>query len=135
MGKAVYSAGQVVSGDYQGKNVYRKSSTEYIIVSRDEGGKLIVGGLLPTSYSTLAVISKETVARYEEVSASGRRTDPNAVVEGLVWFGPVGALLGAVAGQQAGTTDVAIYFKNGEKSLLQMSTQSWQELKRALFQF
>lgn len=135
MGKSIYRIGTVLQGDYNGKNIYKKDDDSLIIVSDDEFGKIIVHSLFPTRYTTLKTISKDTVERYEDISSSERGANPSAVADGLLWLGPVGGLLGAVASQST-DYDIAVYFKDGTKSLIRMfSSSSYQELKKILFKF
>ena len=90
--------------------------------------------MFPTRYSILKEISKTTVDHYEDVSAIETGADASAVAKGLFLAGPVGGLLGAAASKSA-TYDLAIYFKDGEKSLIRiLSSGSYQELKRILFE-
>lgn len=84
MGQTVNRVGIVIEGDYLGKSVYKRDDSSFIIISNDENGKIIIKSLFPTVYSTLKVISKETISSYKLVTSS----------------------------------DIAIYFKNGEKSLI-----------------
>ena len=135
MGQSVYRAGVVLEGNYKGKSVYLNDDSSFIIVSNDENGKIIIKSLFPTRYEILKTISKGTVDRYQEVSATTRGADPSAVATGAFWLGAAGALIGAAASQSA-TIDVAIYFKNGEKSLIRFtSADAYQKLKAMLFTF
>lgn len=135
MGKSVYRAGVVVDGDYKNLNVYKQDNNSFIIVRNDENGKIIVNSLFPTNFTVVKVISKATVDRYEELSASKQGADLGAVAKGLFWLGPVGGLLGAATSQST-SFDIAVYFKNGEKSLIRiLDSTYYQELKRILFSF
>lgn len=134
MGKTIWSAGQVVKGDYEGRYVYKQDDSSYIIVSGDDNGKIVQGFLLSTPYQKLKVISSQTVDHYEEAGSVKKGPDVGAVANGLFWLGPVGGVLGAVASQSS-TTDIAVYFKDGKKSLLKLNASAAQELKRILFSF
>lgn len=133
MGKSIYRCGVVINGDFSGKSVYKNDSNSYIIISNDENGKIIVNSLFPTHFSILQVISKDTVERYEEVSSSKNGADASAIAKGLFWAGLAGGLLGAASSQSA-SFDIAIYFKNGKKSLIRINnSSSYQDLKSILF--
>ncbi|MBQ2661929.1 MAG: hypothetical protein IJF80_04655 [Clostridia bacterium] len=133
MGKAIYRAGVVVSGNYSGRNIYKYDDSSFMIVSNDENGKIIINSLFPTNYLKLKEISRSTVERFEDVSSSQTGANPSAIAKGLFWAGPVGGLLGAAASQSA-TFDLAIYFKDGTKSLIRiLNSTNYQELKSALF--
>lgn len=106
MGKSIYRAGVVLGGDFNGKSIYKYDDNKFIIISNDENGKIIINSLFPTRYSTLKDISKSTVERYEDISSTGG-------------FIP--------------TYDMAIYFKDGQKSLVRLNSSSYQMIKQILF--
>lgn len=134
MGKSIYRAGVIVNGDYNGKSVYKYDDNSFIIVSNDENGKIIINSLFPTQYSILKEISIKTVDHYEDVSTSKTGADTSAIAKGLFWAGPVGGLLGAAATSQSATYDMAIYFKDGKKSLIRiLNSTNYQEIKSILF--
>lgn len=133
MANSINRAGYVLSGDFSGKNIYVNDDSSFIIVSNDVNGKIVLNGLFPTSYRILKTISASTVDSYEDVSSASQGADPTAVAKGLFWLGPVGGLLGVAASQSA-TYDIAIYFNDGQKSLIRiLSATSYQQLKRILF--
>lgn len=133
MGKSIYRVGVVISGNYSGKNIYKYTDSSFMIVSNDENGKIIINSLFPTDYYKLKEISAATVDHFEDVSSSQTGANPSAIAKGLFWAGAVGGLLGAAASQSA-TYDLAIYFKDGTKSLIRiLNSTSYQELKSILF--
>ena len=104
MGKSYYRHGTVLNGDYAGKNVYIFTDAGICILSNDENGKIIVKSLFPTRFSVLCTISNDSVLKHEIVS------------------------------QGKNTYDIAIYFKDGKKSLIRLfSSMAYQELCRTLF--
>lgn len=134
MGKAIYKVGTVISGDYNGKNIYKKDNNSFMIVSNDEYGKIITNSLLPTHYSILKELSKATVDHYVDVSTAKQGADTSAIANGLFWAGAIGGLIGAATTSQSATYDMAVYFKNGEKSLIRIeNSNSYQDLKGILF--
>lgn len=136
MGKSIYRAGVVINGDFEGKSVYKHDDNSFVVVSNDENGKLIINSLFPTHYSILKEISGNTVDHYEDISCSKTGADVSAIAKGLFWAGPIGGLLGAAATSQSATYDLAIYFKDGKKSLIRIfNSVSYQEIKRILFVF
>lgn len=106
MGQSVYRNGTVLKGDYEGKNIYFLPDRGISILSEDENGKIIVKSFFPTVFTVLHVISTETVERHEIVS------------------------------QAWNSYDIAIYFKDGKKSLIRLlSSWAFQEFQRILFEF
>lgn len=133
MGDWYYRDGFVVSGDYSGLSVYRQDNFSFVIVSNDENGKIKINSIFATNFTTKKEISKNTVDHYEEVSCVKTDANPNAIAEGLFWAGPLGGLLGA-AMSKSESYDLAIYFKDGEKSLIRINnSHAYQDIKRVLF--
>ncbi len=135
MGESIYRAGVVLEGDYKNLNVYKNNESSFVIMKNDENGKIIVKSLFPTHYSVVKTVSKETVERYEDISSAKQGPKAEAVSKGLFWLGPVGGLLGATASQNT-SHDIALYFKDGKKSLVRiLDASAYQDLKRILFTF
>ncbi len=134
MGKSIYRAGFVIDGDYKGKSIYKQDEHSFVIVSNDEDGKIIVNSLFPTKFSILKGISKSTVDRYEDISINQKEADASAIAKGLIFAGPIGGLLGAAATSQLATYDLALYFSDGQKSIIRITnSNSYQDLKAILF--
>lgn len=130
MRRTVYRAGSVVNGDYDGLNVYIRDADSFVIIKNDVGGKIAPGNMI---YTEEQILSKATVDRYESVSAVNKGPDLATVATGLIMFGAIGALAGAASSQSA-TYDIAVYFKNGKKSLIRFfSTDAYQEFTRIMF--
>ena len=122
MGKEMELHGQVIDGDFKGKNVYRWNDSSFIIVD----GK-IATGLFAPGYTKLQEISKDTVERYVEISSTSGNSHPNAAIIGI---------LGVLSGTAIGTAqhDLAIYFKNGKKCVIRLFFDTcYNDLKRILF--
>lgn len=134
MSKTIYRVGFVTDGAHKGRNIYKADENSFIIVGNDENGKIIIRTIFATTgYNTLKEISKATVDHYEEVGASKTGADAGAVATGLLMAGPVGALIGAAASRSE-SYDLAVYFKDGTKSLIRLTNSvSYQEMKRILF--
>jgi len=136
MGRAVYRAGYVVSGDYSGRNIYQLENENFFIVDNDENGKIIFGGLFPTSFQKLQTICHGQVDHYEDVSSAKTGPNTSAIADGVFWGGALGGLIGAVATNGNATHDIAVYFKDGKKSLIRiLNSASYQALKSKLFAF
>jgi hypothetical protein len=110
---------KVVAGDYEGKALLYSY------------GKLeIINGFLKT-----IPISKDTVEEYEVIDESSRKSAASAVGRGFVGglvLGPVGLLAG-ISAKSKGTHIVAIQFKDGKKSLLDLNDKYYNGMVKILF--
>lgn len=117
---------KAVAGDYRGE------------ITSSLGGRLsIVYGFLKT-----IDLSKDTIIEYEVVDESKRKSAASAVGKGLVGglagtllLGPIG-LVGGLAGLAAkskGTHIVAVQFKDGKKSLLQLNDKFYSMFIKRMF--
>ena len=130
MRRTVYRAGSVINGEYNGLNVYVRDNDSFVIIKNDIGGKLSPNNMV---YSEEKILSKDTVDRYESVSAVNKGPNPASVATGLIMFGPIGALAGAAASQSS-AYDIAVYFKDGKKSLIRLfSSDAYQEFIKIMF--
>ncbi len=117
---------RVIAGDYEKKDV--------LVVFGDIS--IVVG------WSKSVTLNKETVESYEVVDEEKRKSAASAVGRGLVGgvagtllLGPLG-LVGGLAGLSAktkGTHIVAVQFKDGCKSLLQLNDKGYSALMKKLF--
>lgn len=109
----------VIAGDYENKRFF---------IGR-KGSGLIIG-----AFKSIP-INKDTVAEYEVVDASLQTSAVSAVGRGLAGaflLGPVGALAGLSA-KKKGTHVVAIEFKDGKRSLLELDDRYYKQLMKDLF--
>ena len=68
-------------------------------------------------------INKDTVESYEEISEERKRSAGNVAARGLVGaalLGPVGLAAGVLSSRKKGTHQIAIQFKDGKKSLIEV---------------
>ena len=103
MGRTVRSVGQVIEGDFAGKNIYCNDDTNYMIISRDEGGKIIVASLFPTRFDVLQEITRETLERLVLISDAVRMYR------------------------------VALYFKNGKKCIVEIGASHYSNFQQMTF--
>lgn len=110
---------KVIAGDYEGK-----------VVAQSLGLSMIQTGFFKT-----LVLDKSTVENYEVMDESHQKSAVSAVGRGLVGgflLGPVGMLAGLSA-KSKGTHVVAVQFKDGKKSLLEIDEKIYKALMTKLF--
>jgi hypothetical protein len=110
---------KVIAGDYERKDI-----------SYGFGVVMIV-----TGFGKSVEINKDTVETYEVVDETSRKSAVSAVGRGLVGslvLGPVGLLAGLSA-KSKGTHVMAIQFKDGKKSLLEINDKVYKALMKKLF--
>lgn len=111
---------KVIAGDYEGKKIM---STFGIVQ-------------IPGGFTSKGIeINKDTVEEYEVITEESRKSATSAVgrafVGGFV-LGPVGWLAGLSA-KSKGTHTVAIQFKDGKKSLIEIDDKIYKALMKKLF--
>ena len=80
-------------------------------------------------------ISKDTVETYEIIDVTKRMNATSAISRGLLGsllLGPVGALA-AVSAKKKGTYVIAIQFKDGKKSLLEVNEKIYKVIMKICF--
>ncbi|MGE8080527.1 hypothetical protein [Peribacillus loiseleuriae] len=110
---------KVIAGDYDGKLI----TQAFGIVTLSIG---ITKGIL---------LDKTTVEEYEIIDEKSRKSATSAVGRafvGGVILGPVGWLAGLSA-KSKGTHTVAIQFKDGKKSLIEVNDKIYSALVKKLF--
>ena len=110
---------KVIAGEYEGKNVM-----------------LIHGAVcIMTGFTKKVELTKENVEEYELLGETNNKSAVSAVSRGLVGsflLGPVGLLAGLSA-KTKGVHVVAIKFKDGKKSLLEVNEKIYAALMKNLF--
>lgn len=110
----------VIAGDYAGKGVIYTAGQVLIAVSLLNSVKL----------------NKDTVESYELITEEHRKSAASGIARGLVGgalLGPVGLLAGGLSAKNKGTYQVAIQFKDGKRSLLEIDDKIYKGLIKALF--
>lgn len=105
---------QVISGDYAGKNVNFSFGTVSI---------------------AHIIISKKTVESFEIIDETQRKSASSAVMRagaGALLLGPIGLAAGLSA-KSKGNNLIAIVFKNGNKSLIEVDNKIKKAIVTALF--
>lgn len=94
---------RVIAGDYEKSEVHIK------------GGK----PFLSTGFSKRLFINGTTVKTYEVLNDEHQKSLSSGVARGIL-FGAVGVVAGGVSGKTKGVYQIAVEFKNGKKSLLEV---------------
>lgn len=111
---------KVIAGDYQGKLVSQTFGTLY----------------LQTGFLKSIQLDKSTIEQYEVMDESHRKSAVSAVGRGLVGgflLGPVGLLAGGLSAKSKGIHIVAVQFKDGKKSLIEMDDKIYKALLTKCF--
>ncbi|WP_229386848.1 hypothetical protein [Lysinibacillus sphaericus] len=116
---------KVLAGDYEGKNIMIGQQG---IFSKEEV-------FLFTGFTKKFPLNKETVESYELITEEHRKSAVSGVARGLVGgvlLGPVGLLAGLSA-KNKGTHILAIEFKDGKKSLIEVNEKIYNLFLQKMF--
>ena len=109
------------------------------VISGDYNNSLVSLGFsglyISPSFQKKVKINKDTVEDYEVLNEERKTSGASAIgraAVGSILLGPVGLLAGATA-KKKGTHTVAVLFKDGKKSLLELDDKLYKELVRSLF--
>lgn len=111
---------RVIAGDYEGKGVAATGQGVYVIL-----------GLMKTFY-----INKDSVESYELITDEHRKSAVSGVARGLVGgtlLGPVGMLAGGLSAKNKGIYQIAIQFKDGKKSLIEVDDKIYKIIIKSCF--
>ncbi|WP_321024970.1 hypothetical protein [Eisenbergiella porci] len=110
---------KVIAGDYIGKQVGASLGTAYLILG------------LTKSYN----LNKSTIESYELITDEHRKSAASGIARGLVGgalLGPVGLLAGLSA-KNKGVYQIAIQFKDGKRSLLEVDDKIYKAIIASCF--
>lgn len=110
----------VQAGDYIGKQIISTLGIIQIVTGFGKGMKL----------------DKTTVDSYEVITDDHRKSATSGVVRGLVGgalLGPVGILAGGLSAKNKGIYQIAIQFKDGKKSLIEVDDKIYNSLIKCCF--
>ena len=109
------------------------------VIAGDYEGNPIANGinhlLIMTGLFKKVKLTKETVESYEVMDEESRTSATSAVGRGILGsllLGPIGAAA-ALSAKKKGTYVVAIQFKDGKKSLLEIDDKLYKVLVKSLF--
>ncbi len=109
----------VIAGDYEGKPVVYNSK--------------FVG--ISLTFTNILKLNKDTVESYEVITEEHRKSAVSGVSRGIVGgalLGPVGLLAGLSA-KNKGTFNVAVQFRDGKRSLLEINDKAYKEIIKIMF--
>lgn len=112
-------AGRVISGEYEGRDI-----------SIFAGTIILMTGLMKS-----IEINKNTVDSYEVIDQTSRKKVTSAVgraAVGSFLLGPVGLVAG-VSAKNKGTYLIALQFKDGKRSLIEVDDKIYKAIARTLF--
>lgn len=113
---------RVIAGDYIGN-----------IVNGSFGIVSIAVALKP---SDSVILNSSTVESYELITDEHRKSAASGVARGLVGgalLGPVGMLAGGLSAKNKGIYQVAVQFKDGKRSLLEVDDKIYKALVKSCF--
>ena len=111
---------KVIAGDYLGKMVCTSFGETRIILG----------------FSETIVIDKYNVESYEVVDETSRKSAASAAGRafvGSLLIGGVGLLAGALSAKSKGVHTIAILFKDGKKSLIEVDDKIYKSIMTAVF--
>lgn len=111
---------KVIAGDYVGNIVGQALGQPYI----------------STGFAKSINISKANVESYEIITDDHRKSASSGIARGLVGgalLGPVGMLAGSLSAKNKGVYQLAIHFKDGKRSLLEVNDKIYKAIVNACF--
>lgn len=97
-----------------------------MVIAGDYQGKAVMGGAKPGIVVKVfrpLYLDSTTVESYEVITDEHRKSAASGVARGLVGgalLGPVGMLAGGLSAKDKGIYQIAIQFKDGKKSLIEV---------------
>ncbi|MDR1159275.1 MAG: hypothetical protein LBK69_01435 [Syntrophomonadaceae bacterium] len=111
---------KVIAGDYKGGSIKISATGASIYVD---------------SWET-AMLNKHEVETYELITDEHTKSAASGIIRGVVGdalLGPVGLLAGALSAKNKGIYQVAIQFRDGKRSLLEIDDKSYKALVKDCF--
>ena len=111
---------KVIAGDYEGK-----------MISSSFGKTRIMIG-----FSNNVIIDKWNVDSYEVIDETSRKSATSGAIRGALvgsLFGGVGMIAGALSAKSKGVHTLAILFKDGKKSLIEVDDKIYKSIMTAIF--
>ena len=115
------------------------ASAKNAVIAGDYNGASISGVLGSASIMTnegCIDIDKKTVESYELLNDEHKKSLSSGVARGLIGgaiFGPLGMIAGGVTAKSKGIYQVAIFFKDGKKSLIEVNDKIYKLIIKNCF--
>ncbi len=110
------------------------------VIAGDYNGKAVIQSLGIVSISlgwlNSLALNSQSVESYELITDEHRKSAKSGITRGIVGgalLGPVGMLAGGVSAKSKGIYTVAIQFKDGKKSLLEVDDKIYKALIKNCF--
>lgn len=113
---------QVIAGDYAGRMVIVMGGVPQISLSRN--------------WTENRQLDSFDVERYELITEDTRKSAASGVARGLVGgalLGPVGMLAGGLSAKNKGIYTMALQFKDGKKSLIEVDEKIYKAIVKSCF--
>jgi len=116
------------------------ASAKNRVIAGDYAGKQVIGTFgmvqIATSLTKGVAVDKTTVESYELITDEHRKSAASGVARGLVGgalLGPVGMLAGGLSAKNKGIYQVAIQFKDGKRSLIEVDDKIYKSIVQSCF--
>lgn len=111
---------KVIAGDYIGNMVGQALGMPYI----------------STSFTKSISINSATIESYELLTDEHRKSAKSGIARGIVGgalLGPVGMLAGGMSAKSKGIYQIALQFKDGKKSLIEVDDKIYKAIIKSCF--
>lgn len=111
------------------------------VLSGDYAGKQILGGGISQAGISIGFVkqlylNKSTVDSYEVITDEHQKSAASGAIRGIVGgavLGGVGAIAGAVSAKEKGIYTIAIQFKDGKRSLIEVDDKIYKAIVQNCF--
>ena len=112
----------VVAGDFAGRGISVLGGIPQILISHN--------------WADNVFLDRTAVDTYEVITEDIRKSAASGVARGIIGgalLGPVGMLAGGLSAKNKGTITVAVQFKDGKKSLIEMDDKIYKAFITEMF--
>lgn len=116
------------------------ANAKNMVIAGDYEGKAIAGSfgivLISTGFTTSIQLNRETVESYEVMTDEHRKSAASGVARGLLGgalLGPVGMLAGGLSAKSKGIYQIALQFKDGKRSLIEVDDKIYKLIIKNCF--
>lgn len=111
------------------------------VIVGDYEGKVVAGGGITGVYISIGFaksidLNNNTVESYELITDDHLKSAKSGIARGLIGgalLGPVGMLAGGISAKTNGIYQIAIQFKDGKRSLLEIDDKLYNQLIKSCF--